>query len=81
MYRLKIKGKPVVVQTFNPNTQEAETDLCESGASLVYRANSSMPRQHRKTIFRGKKTLKLKLSQTWWYMSTKFSQLGGEGKK
>lgn len=81
MYRLKIKAKPVVVHTFNPNAQEAETHLCESGASLVYTANSSMPRQHRKTIFREKKNLKLKLSQTRWYMSTKFSQLGGEGKK
>lgn len=81
MYRLKIKAKSVMVHTFNPNAQEAETDLCESGASLLYRANSSMPRQHKKTIFREKKTLKLKLSQTWWYMSTEFSQLGGEGKK
>lgn len=61
MYRLKIKAKSVMVHTFNPNAQEAETDLCESGASLLYRANSSMPRQHKKTIFREKKNLKIKI--------------------
>lgn len=30
----------MVAHTFNPSTQEAETDFCEFGGSLVYRVSS-----------------------------------------
>ena len=33
-------GQAVVAHTFNPSTREAQADLCEFEANLVYRASS-----------------------------------------
>jgi hypothetical protein len=42
------------VHDFNPSTQEAEADLCEFKASLVYRWVSGQPGLHKETLSQNK---------------------------
>ena len=45
-----------MAHAFNPSTQEAEAELCEFEASLVYKVSSRTGSKARETLFQKKQT-------------------------
>jgi hypothetical protein len=55
----------MATHAFNPSTQEAETDLCEFEASLVYKVGSRTVRATEKPYLKQNKNPKKSKPGTW----------------